>query len=113
MESTETRSIRIAASVETLWELLTTTAKVPSWYDSWDSVSFAAGDEELTTATSFNLVRYQNGQTQIAHCRVTELAPPYRLAWVEVCQTEAPVLVEFKLEPGPTSDTVLVLSKTF
>ncbi|SPM28426.1 SRPBCC family protein [Mycobacterium terramassiliense] len=46
-------SIRIDAPPEVLWNLITTLADIPDWYDDWDTVEPAAEDGRLRVDASF------------------------------------------------------------
>ena len=43
-------SIRIAASPDEVWDLITTVASITEWYDTWDTIENAADDERLRIA---------------------------------------------------------------
>jgi uncharacterized protein YndB with AHSA1/START domain len=47
-------SIRLAAPPDKVWDLITTAARITEWYDTWDTVEHATGDERLRVGTSFD-----------------------------------------------------------
>jgi uncharacterized protein YndB with AHSA1/START domain len=97
---TLSRSIRIAAPPAKVWELITTVARVTEWYDTWDAVEHATGDERLQVGTSFRLIRHRIGRDETALCRVTSVEPPRRLCWLQQARRLPLVSVEFQLVPG-------------
>jgi uncharacterized protein YndB with AHSA1/START domain len=102
---TLSRSIRIAAPPAKVWELITTVARVTEWYDTWDAVEHATGDERLQVGTSFRLIRHRIGRDDTALCRVTSVEPPRRLCWLQHAPQLPLVSVEFRLLPDPEGAT--------
>lgn len=108
-------SIRIDAPPEVVWTLITTLATLPDWYDNWDSVEPATGDNRLRVGASFRLTRRYVGGVDTALCRVTSLDEPKRLCWVELAPDRPTMSVEFRLElpeDGPRTGTLLHHTKT-
>jgi uncharacterized protein YndB with AHSA1/START domain len=102
---TLSRSIRIAAPPATVWELLTTVARITEWYDTWDAVEHAADEERLQAGTSFRLIRHRVGRDDIAVCHVISVEPPRRVCWLQHAPQMPVMSVEFQLLPdteGPT-----------
>jgi uncharacterized protein YndB with AHSA1/START domain len=96
---TLSRSIRLAASPDKVWDLITAVAGITEWYDDWDTVEHAADDERLRVGTSFRLIRHRSGRDDTALCRVTSLQPPRRLCWVQYAPRLPAMSVEFQLLP--------------
>ena len=94
---TLSRSIRVAAPPATVWELITDLARVTEWYDTWDAVEHAADQERLQVGTSFRLIRHRIGRDDTALCRVTSVAAPSRLCWLQFARKLPPMSVEFQL----------------
>lgn len=94
-------SIRLAAPPEKVWELITTVASITEWYDTWDAVEHAVGDERLRVGTSFRLIRHRRrrGRDETALCRVTLLQPRERLSWVQYAPHLPTMSVEFRILP--------------
>jgi uncharacterized protein YndB with AHSA1/START domain len=113
MGTTESRSIHVATTPETLWQMLITTAGIPDWYDDWDAVEHDTDHGRLSEQATFRLIRRRGGHTQTAHCRVILLDPPHRLIWTEDSPPYPGNEVRFELERDPADDTVLTLTKTF
>lgn len=92
-------SIRIDASPEVVWNLITTLANIPDWYDDWDIVEALNADGRLLrVGTSFRLTRRRAGGVDTALCRVTSLDERKRLCWVEFAPDRPTMSVEFRLE---------------
>ena len=98
-------SIRLAASPEKVWDLITTVAGITDWYDTWDAVEHAADDERLQVGTSFRLIRHRIGRDHTAVCRVTAVQAPTRLCWVQYAPHQPTVTVEFQLLPETEGST--------
>ncbi|WP_414686037.1 SRPBCC family protein [Mycobacterium sp.] len=96
---TLSESIRIAAPPDRVWDLITTVAGIAEWYDTWDAVEHAAGDQRLQVGTSFRLIRHRGGRDDTALCRVTSLQPRRRLCWVQSARQLPTMSVEFRLVP--------------
>jgi uncharacterized protein YndB with AHSA1/START domain len=96
---TLSESIRIAALPEKVWDLITSTAGITEWYDTWDAVEHAVDDERLQVGTSFRLIRHRRGRDDTALCRVTSLEAPTRLGWVQYASCQPTMSVEFRLLP--------------
>ena len=108
-------SIRIDAPPEVVWNLITTLANIPDWYDNWDTVEPATEDKRLQVGASFRLIRRHIGGVDTALCRVTSLDEPTRLCWVELAPDRPTMSVEFRLglpETGPQTGTLLHHTKT-
>jgi len=91
-------SMEIAAPAGKVWTLLTRVEGIPSWYDGWDSVEVPpSAVERFEGGLTFVLVREDGGRKARAHCRVTEVVPGRRVAWVESGGNGDPVLVRFDL----------------
>lgn len=102
MTSTESQSIRIAASRGALWDVLTTTAGIADWYDNWDTVEYdGLSQRHLGHEARFRLIRIRNGHIEAAQCLVTVVDPPDRLGWIEDGPHGRTVFVAFHLEPLP------------
>jgi uncharacterized protein YndB with AHSA1/START domain len=99
------RSIRVAAPPAKVWELITTVAGIPEWYDNWDAVEHAADEERLQVGTSFRLIRHRVGRDDTALCRVTSVEAPRRLCWLQHAPQLAPMSVEFQLVPDTEGAT--------
>ena len=99
------RSIRVAASPATVWELITSVARITEWYDSWDAVEPADDEERLQVGTSFRLIRYCVGRDDTALCRVTAAEAPRRLVWLQHAPRLQSMSVEFQLRPDTESAT--------
>ena len=82
--STLTTSIRIDASPEVVWNLITTLATIADWYDDWDVAEPATDDQRLRVGTSFRLIRRHVGRVDTALCRVTAVEEPRRVSWLEL-----------------------------
>jgi uncharacterized protein YndB with AHSA1/START domain len=106
---TLSQSIRIAAPPERVWDMITTVAGIAEWYDTWDAVEHAAGDERLQVGTSFRLIRYR-GDTAL--CRVTSVQPGTRLCWVQHAAHLPTMSVEFELAPETDGAAGTLLSHT-
>jgi uncharacterized protein YndB with AHSA1/START domain len=102
---TLSRSIRVAAPPVKVWELITTVARVTEWYDTWDVVEHATGDERLQVGTSFRLIRHRIGRDETALCRVTAVEPPRRLCWLQQGRRLPSMSVEFQLLPDTEGAT--------
>jgi len=98
-KQTLSKSIRIAAPPDKVWDLITTVASLTEWYDTWDTVEHTAADERLQVGTSFRLIRHRIGGNDTALCRVTSLQAPRRLCWVQYTPHLATMSVEFHLLP--------------
>ena len=99
---TQTGSISITAPLETVWDLITTIATIPTWYDTWDTVEHDTADSRLRVNTLFRLRRRGD---ETARCGVTDLSAPTQLQW-EQTSLDAPTLsVTFLLIPGATTGT--------
>jgi uncharacterized protein YndB with AHSA1/START domain len=110
-------SIRIDASSDVVWDLITTVATIADWYDDWDAVESATedGDERLRVGSSFRLTRRHLGRIDTALRRVTELEEPQRVSWLELNPNRPTMAVEFRLAPDEDSariGTVLHHTKT-
>ena len=103
--NTLSRSIRIAAAPAKVWELITSVARVTEWYDTWDAVEHAIGDERLQVGTSFRLIRHRIGRDDTALCHVTSVEPPTRLCWLQHAPQLPPMSVEFQLLPDAEGAT--------
>jgi hypothetical protein len=95
-----------------VWDLITTVASITEWYDTWDIVEHAAGDERLRVGTSFRLTRHHGGRDDTALCRVTSLHAPRRLCWVQYAPYLPTMSVEFRLLPDTAGATGTLLSHT-
>lgn len=102
---TLSRSIRVDAPPAKVWELLTNVARVIEWYDTWDSVEHATGEERLRVGMSFQLVRHRLGRDDTALCRVTSVEPLRRLSWLQHGRRRPPMSVEFQLFADTEGDT--------
>jgi uncharacterized protein YndB with AHSA1/START domain len=102
---TLSRSIRIAAPPTTVWELITTVARITEWYDTWDAVEHAADGERLQVGTSFRLIRHRIGRDDTALCRVTSLEAPRWFCWLQHAPRLPPMSVEFHLVPDAQAGT--------
>lgn len=111
--TTLSESIRLAAPRDHVWGLITTVARITEWYDSWDVVEPADGADRLEVGTSFRLIRHRIGRTDTALCRVTALAAPRRLCWLQYAPRRPTMLVEFELLPAGASGTVLNHARTW
>jgi uncharacterized protein YndB with AHSA1/START domain len=109
---TLSRSIRLAASPEEVWDLITTVASITEWYDTWDTVEHAADDQRLQVGTSFRLIRHRIGGNDTALCRVTSLHAPKRLCWVQYAPRLPTMSVEFHLLPDTEGTTGTLLNHT-
>ena len=98
-QQTLSESIRLAATPDKVWELITTVASITEWYDDWDIVEHAADDQRLQVGTAFRLIRHRSGRDDTALCRVTSLQPPRRLCWVQYAPRLPAMSVEFQLLP--------------
>jgi uncharacterized protein YndB with AHSA1/START domain len=108
-------SIRIDASPEAVWNLITTLATIADWYDDWDVVEPATDDQNLHVGLSFRLTRRQGGRVDTALCRVTAVEEPQRVSWLELNPNRPTMAVEFRLVPGEDpsrTGTVLHHTKT-
>jgi uncharacterized protein YndB with AHSA1/START domain len=105
-------SIRVAAPPAKLWELITTIAKITEWYDSWDAVEHDPDEERLQVGTSFRLIRHRVGRNDIALCRVTFVAAPRRLCWLQFARKLPPMSVEFQLLPDADTAAGTLLNHT-
>jgi uncharacterized protein YndB with AHSA1/START domain len=90
-----------------VWDLITTVAAITEWYDTWDTVESAAGDERLEVGTSFRLTRHRIGRTDTALCRVTSVEAPRRLCWLQYAPRRPTMSVEFQLIPDAGGATTL------
>jgi uncharacterized protein YndB with AHSA1/START domain len=108
-------SIRLAASPDKVWDLITTVAGIAEWYDTWDAVEHAAEDVRLQVGTSFRLIRNRIGRDNSALCRVTSLEAPWRLCWVQYARRLPTMSIEFHLVPDTdgTSGTLLNHTRTW
>jgi uncharacterized protein YndB with AHSA1/START domain len=97
---TLSESTRLAAPPDQVWELITTVASIPQWYDTWDAVEHGP-DERLRVGASFRLIRHRVGRDATALCRVTSLQPRSRLCWVQYARHRPTMSVEFRLLPEP------------
>jgi uncharacterized protein YndB with AHSA1/START domain len=102
---TLTQSIRLGAPADKVWELITTVASITEWYDAWDAVEHAPGDERLQVGTSFRLIRHRGERDDVALCRVTSLQAPTRLCWVQYAPRVPTMSVEFRLVPDTKGTT--------
>jgi uncharacterized protein YndB with AHSA1/START domain len=102
---TLSRSIRVAAPLVKVWELITTVARITEWYDTWDAVEHAADEERLQVGTSFRLIRHRIGRDDTAVCRVTSVEAPRRLCWLQHAPQLPPMSVEFHLVPDAEGAT--------
>jgi uncharacterized protein YndB with AHSA1/START domain len=109
---TLSRSIRLAAPPDKVWDLITAVAGITEWYDDWDTVEHAADDERLRVGTSFRLTRHRSGRDDTALCRVTSLQPPRRLCWVQYAPRLPTMSVEFRLLPGTDGTAGTLLNHT-
>jgi uncharacterized protein YndB with AHSA1/START domain len=107
-----TQSIRLAAPAAKVWDLITTVASITEWYDAWDAVEHAVGDERLRVGTSFRLIRHRSGRDDTALCRVTSLQPRTRLCWVQSSPQLPTMSVEFQLLPETDAAAYTLLSHT-
>ncbi|OMC46395.1 hypothetical protein A5745_12980 [Mycobacterium sp. IS-2888] len=98
-QQTLSKSIRLAAPPEKVWNLITTVAGIAEWYDTWDAVEHAVEDQRLEVGTSFRLIRHRRGRDDTALCRVTALQAPTRLCWVQYAPHLSAMSVEFRLVP--------------
>jgi uncharacterized protein YndB with AHSA1/START domain len=106
-------SIRIDAPPEVVWNLISTLADIPDWYDNWDTVETGAADGRLRVDASFRLTRRHAGGLDTALCRVTSLDERKRLCWVELAPDRPAMSVEFRLGlPEDASPTVTLLHHT-
>jgi uncharacterized protein YndB with AHSA1/START domain len=96
---TLSKSIRLAAPPEKVWNLITTVAGIAEWYDTWDAVEHAVENQRLEVGTSFRLIRHRRGRDYTALCRVTSLRAPRRLSWVQYTPHLPTMSVEFQLLP--------------
>jgi uncharacterized protein YndB with AHSA1/START domain len=103
---TLSKSVRLAAPPDKVWDLITAVASIPDWYDTWDLVEHAADDERLEVGTSFRLIRHRLGRVDTALCRVTSLQPPARLCWVQSSPHRPAMSVEFHLVADATGTRV-------
>lgn len=94
-------SIRIDASPDVVWNLITTLATIPDWYDNWDVAEALTEDARLRVGTSFRLTRRHAGGVDTAVCRVTSLDELKRLCWMEFASDRPTMSVEFRLGPPP------------
>jgi uncharacterized protein YndB with AHSA1/START domain len=108
-------SIRLAASPDDVWDLITTVATITEWYDTWDRVEHAADDERLEVGTWFRLIRHRIGGHDTALCRVTSLQAPRRLCWVQYAPHLPTMSVEFHLvsDTEGTPGTLLNHTRTW
>lgn len=115
MNSTETQSILIDSSCQSVWRLLTTLADIGDWYDNWDTAEHDEPNQQhIAHGSRFRLIRERpHGQVESVHCRVTVFEPPRRLGWIEDGPQGQTVLVDFRLDENPTGGAVLTLSKHF
>lgn len=90
-------SIRVAAPPVHVWELITTVARITEWYDTWDAVEHAAGEDRLRVGTEFRLIRHRIGRDETARCRVTAVDAPTRLRWHQHTPRLPDMSVEFRL----------------
>jgi uncharacterized protein YndB with AHSA1/START domain len=109
---TLSRSIRLAAPPDKVWDLITAVAGITEWYDDWDTVEHAADDERLTVGTSFRLIRHRTGRDDTALCRVTSLQAPRRLCWVQYAPQQPTMSVEFRLLPDSDGTAGTLLNHT-
>ena len=108
-------SILIDAPPEVVWNLITTVATIPNWYDYWDTVEPTTEDKRLRVGASFRLTRRHAEGVDTALCRVTSLNEPKGLCWVEFAPDRPTMSVEFHLglpEDGPQTGTLLHHTKT-
>jgi uncharacterized protein YndB with AHSA1/START domain len=98
-QQTLSKSMRLAAPPEKVWELITTVAGIAEWYDTWDAVEHAITDQRLQVGTSFRLIRHRLGRDDTALCLVTSLQVPRRLSWVQYAPRLPAMSVEFQLLP--------------
>jgi uncharacterized protein YndB with AHSA1/START domain len=110
---TQSASIYVAAPPDKVWDLITTVATITDWYDTWDKVEHAAGDERLRVGMSFRLIRHRSGVDDTALCRVTSLQAPRRLGWAQYASQLPIVSVEFNLLPEGTTGTLLNHTRTY
>lgn len=96
---TLSKSIRLAAPPEKVWNLITTVAGIAEWYDTWDAVEHAAEDQRLEVGLSFRLIRHRRGRDDTALCLVTSLRAPRRFSWVQYAPDLPTMSVEFQLLP--------------
>jgi uncharacterized protein YndB with AHSA1/START domain len=111
-DHTLSASIRLAASPDKVWDLITTVASITEWYDTWDTVEHAATDERLQLGTSFRLIRHRIVGDDTALCRVTALHAPTRLSWVQYAPDLPTMSVDFNLVPGTEGTTSTLLNHT-
>jgi uncharacterized protein YndB with AHSA1/START domain len=109
---TLSKSIRLAAPPDKVWDLITTLASITEWYDTWDTVEHAPDDERLHVGTSFRLIRHRVGRNDSALCRVTSLQAPERLCWVQYAPRRPTMSVEFHLLSDADGTTGTVLNHT-
>jgi uncharacterized protein YndB with AHSA1/START domain len=109
---TLSQSIRLGAPADKVWDLITTVASITEWYDAWDTVEHAVGDERLQVGTSFRLIRHRSGRDDVALCRVTSLQPRTRLCWVQYSPQLPTMSVEFQLLPEGEAAAGTLLSHT-
>lgn len=112
IDHTLSRSIRLAATPDKVWDLITTIASITEWYDDWDTVEHAADDAWLRVGMSFRLIRRRSGRDDTALCRVTSLQPPRRLCWVQYAPQLPTMSVEFQLFPDTDGTAGTMLNHT-
>lgn len=101
------KSIRLAAPPDKVWDMITTVAGIADWYDTWDAVEHAAADQRLEAGTSFRLIRHRRGRDDTAVCRVTSVEAPRRLCWLQYAPRLPILSVEFQLVADGGGATVL------
>ncbi len=111
-DHTLSASIRLAAPPDKVWDLITTVVSIAEWYDTWDTVEYAATDEWLEVGTSFRLIRHRIRGDEVALCRVTALHAPTQLSWVQYAPHQPTMSVDFTLVPDTDGTTGTVLNHT-
>lgn len=109
---TLSKSIRLAAPPDRVWNFITAVASITEWYDAWDAVEHAAGDERLEVGTSFRLIRRGVGRDHTALCRVTAVDAPRRLRCTQYAPGRPAMCVEFRLLPDDDGTAGTLLTHT-
>ena len=104
-------SRHIAAAPETIWDLLTDIARIPSWYDDWDVAQRDDAAMRLHSGATFGLIRHRLGAEQATVCNVITFVRPTLLTWIERTADQAPVKVEFHLALSNAGGTTLTMRK--
>ncbi|WP_428341182.1 SRPBCC family protein [Mycobacterium sp.] len=110
---TQTGSIDIAAPPDTVWDLITTTATIHEWYDTWDTVEHDTNHPRLKLGSSFRLRSHRRGRDATAECTVTELTAPTRLQWRQDAPHTPTTMVTFELTADATSATRILHTRTW